>query len=38
MKWTKRYENQQYYAQKMVDAIKEAIKFHEMKRLRRYNG
>jgi len=26
------------YAQKMVDAIKEAIKYHEMRRLRKYNG
>ena len=26
------------YAQKMVDAIKVAIKYYEMKRLRRYNG
>lgn len=38
MEWTRSYEKQQYYAQKMVVAIKEAIKFHEMKRLRKYNG
>lgn len=38
MKWIESYGKQQYYAQKMVDAIKKAIKFHEMKRLRKYNG